>query len=314
MNKFELQKLRDLPIEEVAEQLGLQVMHHKSLCPFHNDHHASLSFNVRRNTFRCFVCGANGGTIDLTMRVLNTDFKSACRFLNDGDITTANYGYTRTHSHITEERKQAFDASKYERFFINPWLSTDARSFLYEKRMLDQRVIRWCRLTSWRDRQGVNWLQIPYYDADWNLIGIQQRNLNTSEHDVDNGLQMPRFRFPRGSKCSIYNLPVLKKLKPEEPLFITEGCSDCWAMLSFGHKAIAIPSATLLKPDDTRLLKALTANLSTPFHMYPDKDEPGERLFMQLRDILPNLEHHHLPVDCKDFADYYVKKRKEVII
>ena len=46
MDKYELQKLRDLPIEGVAERLGLSVSRHKCLCPFHNDHHASLSFKV----------------------------------------------------------------------------------------------------------------------------------------------------------------------------------------------------------------------------------------------------------------------------
>ena len=40
MEKYELQKLRDLPIEGVAERLGLRVVRHKALCPFHDDHHA----------------------------------------------------------------------------------------------------------------------------------------------------------------------------------------------------------------------------------------------------------------------------------
>ena len=79
MDKFELQKLRELPIEGVAERLGFQVKTHKCLCPFHNDHHASLSFSVRRNTYRCFVCGASGGPIDLVMRYLNKAFLDACR-------------------------------------------------------------------------------------------------------------------------------------------------------------------------------------------------------------------------------------------
>ena len=83
MEKYELQKLRDLPIEGVAERLGLSVRMHKALCPFHDDHHASLSFSVRRNTFRCFVCGAHGGPIDLVMRHLHVDFKEACRWLAD---------------------------------------------------------------------------------------------------------------------------------------------------------------------------------------------------------------------------------------
>ena len=39
-----------------------------------------------------------------------------------------------------------------------------------------------------------------------------------------------------------------KPTRPDDELWITEGCSDCWAMPSAGHKAIAIPSATLLSP------------------------------------------------------------------
>ena len=78
------------------------------------------------------------------------------------------------------------------------------------------------------------------------------------------------------------------------------------AMLSAGHKAIAIPSATLLSQADKALLRDLAQRLGTSFHMFPDRDAPGERLFMQLREVLPGLQHHQLPVGCKDFAEYYV--------
>ena len=97
-------------------------------------------------------------------------------------------------------------------------------------------------------------------------------------------------------------------LKPGDELYITEGCSDCWAMLSAGHKAIAIPSATLLGPKDIELLSSLPSPLSTSFHMYPDRDEPGERLFLQLQKVLPSLVHHQLPPGCKDFGEYYSHK------
>lgn len=120
------------------------------------------------------------------------------------------------------------------------------------------------------------------------------------------GREAPRFRFPYGSRCTVYNLPVTAMLRPGEPLFITEGCSDCWAMLSAGHKDIAIPSATLLSQADKALLRDLAQRLGTSFHMFPDRDAPGERLFMQLKEVLPGLQHHQLPVGCKDFAEYYV--------
>jgi DNA primase len=149
-------------------------------------------------------------------------------------------------------------------------------------------------------------------------VGIQNRNLskenqNENQNEKFSNSQIldrkenraPRFRFPQGSECGIYNLPVLNRLAKGEPLYITEGCSDCWAMLSSGHKAIAIPSATLLKPKDVEQLSTLSSQLSTSFHMFPDQDEPGERLFLQLRQLLPNLEHHQLPPGCKDYSDYY---------
>ena len=299
MDRLELQKLRDLPIEGVAERLGLRVKMHKALCPFHDDHHASLSFKVSKNTFRCFVCGASGGPIDLVMRYLRKDFLEATRWLADENniILTE---YKSQPSDIIHQT--SFDASRYERFFERPWLNDEARRFLFEERRIDPRVVRWCRLTSWKDKQGVPWLQTPYYDREGKLIGIQNRNL------VKGGY--PRFRFPQGSECSIYNLPVLNMLKPGETLFITEGCSDCWAMLSAGHKAIAIPSATLLNKKDKELLLSLSSSLSLTFAMYPDNDAPGERLFLQLREVLPTLVHHQLPPDCKDFSELYLRARQ----
>ena len=34
MEKYEIQKLRELPIEKVAKEMGMKVEHHKALCPF----------------------------------------------------------------------------------------------------------------------------------------------------------------------------------------------------------------------------------------------------------------------------------------
>ncbi len=301
MEKYEIQKLRDLPIEGVADRLGLHVARHKSLCPFHDDHHASLSFNARKNTYHCFVCDAKGGTIDLVMRHLGKSFPDACRWLADSHNVILTEWKPQTAP--SDKPPKPFDASRYLRHFEHPWLSSEAQRFLFADRRLSPAVVRWCRLTSWQDRQGTHWLQTPYFDQDGTLIGLQNRNL-----DYRPGSELPRFRFPYGARCSIYNLPVLAMLRPGEPLYITEGCSDCWAMLSAGHKAVAIPSATLLSPADKALLQQLANEKGTTFHMYPDRDAPGERLFLQLREVLPSLQHHQLPPTCKDFSEYYLSK------
>jgi DNA primase len=299
MQKYDIEKLRSLPCEGVAQRLGLRVVRHKSLCPFHDDHHASLSF--KKNKFKCWSCGESGDSISLVEKMLGKNFLDACRWLADEHNVIISSFRVKDDS---SAQQKPFDSSRYERFFERPWLIDEARRFLFDERRLDARVVRWCRLTSWKDKQGVSWLQTPYYDRDGKLVGVQNRNLVKGA--------LPRFRFPQGAECTIYNLPVLNLLRPGDELYITEGCSDCRAMLSAGHKAIAIPSATLLKRKDVELLQGLAASHSgkagrdITFHMYPDRDEPGERLFLQLQKVLPSLEHHQLPPGCKDFSDYYL--------
>ena len=387
MEKYEIEKLRDLPIEEVASQLGLQVARHKSLCPFHSDHHASLSFNTRKNLCRCFVCMDESlDSIGLVMKSLHVDFPKACFWLAERNgillekvwgrngwrrdcrsspaasavspassaastvsaaSSAASAVSTASAAPRSFDAPHSFDAARYARFFEHPWLNEAACRFLFDERKIDGRVARWCRLSSWTDRKGVNWLQIPYFDREGRLVGIQNRNLDfhrkshptdsmdsektgksscptdftddTDSKDSEDSKvsigskadtdfeEAPRFRFPYGSQCGIYNLQVLKLLTPGERLFITEGCSDCWAMLSAGHKAIAIPSATLLKPEDRDVLAYIGETFGVEWHMFPDRDAPGERLFLQLKEILPSLIHHQLPLGCKDFGEVYLK-------
>lgn len=377
MEKYEIEKLRDLPIEEVASQLGLQVARHKSLCPFHSDHHASLSFNTRKNLCRCFVCMDESlDSIGLVMKSLHVDFPKACFWLAERNgillekvwgrngwrrdcrsspaasavspaSSAASAVSTASAAPRSFDAPHSFDAARYARFFEHPWLNEAACRFLFDERKIDGRVARWCRLSSWTDRKEVNWLQIPYFDKEGRLVGIQNRNLDfhrksrptdsmdsektgknscptdftddTDSKDSEDSKvsigskadtdfeEAPRFRFPYGSQCGIYNLQVLNLLTPGERLFITEGCSDCWAMLSAGHKAIAIPSATLLKPEDRDVLAYISETFGVEWHMFPDRDAPGERLFLQLKEILPSLIHHQLPLGCKDFGEAYLK-------
>lgn len=306
MNKNDILRLRDTDIEQVAQRLGIGVKNHKSLCPFHDDSRPSLTFN--HNRYRCWACGAHGDVIDLVMRYTCRTFQEACQWL------ASEYGLgsetTLAPPRPAAKPAPTFDARRYEPYLRHRKLSDRARSFLFDERLIDPRVVEWCRLSSWRDRGGVEWLQIPYFDPKGHLIGMQRRNLSR-QTPFGSALDpsQPRFRFPAGSRCSIYNLPIVNCLHEGDELWIAEGPSDCWAMLSDGHKALAIPSATMLKKEDSLFLQRLVTDRNLSVRAWPDHDEAGEKLFAQLQDILPIIVDARTIENHKDYAEAYVAAR-----
>ncbi|MCI6338983.1 MAG: hypothetical protein MR802_13890 [Prevotella sp.] len=75
-------------------------------------------------------------------------------------------------------------------------------------------------------------------------------------------------------------------------------------LTSAGHKAVAIPSATSLTKADVGLLREGLPEGMT-LHMYPDNDEPGMKLFEDLKRWFPQLKRHVLPEGYNDFGQWY---------
>lgn len=347
LSRFDIQKLQDLPIEQVSEALQISVSRHKALCPFHEDTRPSLTFNVRKNRYRCFVCDASGNSIDLVMKSQGWSFYESCKWLaKQFSVVLSNeLGYFQERALKQQVRKvkkelppPPIDVHYLESLMANPVLTEEAQRFLFDERKISPQVVRQIGISSisqpvpMSGNLNGSWfnapsLLIPYKDIDGNLLSVQARYLGNSLLSVVHSPlspegQVPRFQFPKGSICSIFNLPVLKTLSGEEELWITEGVTDCLAMLSSGRKAIAIPSATLLKPEDVELItRPLSEGWRGSFHMYPDQDEPGERLFLELNKLLSphigrvggGLQHHLLPSKYKDFGEYWAKGRLGIL-
>ena len=391
IDKADILKLQELPIERVALALGLEVRRHKCLCPFHDDSHPSLTFSTSRNRYRCYVCDARGGTIDLVMNTQHWPFYDSCKWLADKfDVYISEFsnwlspsGRRAEPSQILETRKletrnlkleTTVRSMKPETKFPHPSspnlhyleslishpsaLNREAERFLFEERRLDPQVVAALGLRSISNPVPMSgnpngtWfnapsLLIPYRDIDGRLLSVQARylgnqvphcnaTLSKREPSALDPQPLPRFQFPKGSRCSIYNLPILRHLEAGEPLFVTEGCSDCWSMLSSGHKAIAIPSATLLNDSDLekvvrevraknpsslrstsgRSFELASLENSQPstfqIHIFPDQDKAGEALYERLLQASLKysftLVRHQLPAGCKDFSEYYLQR------
>ena len=356
INKFDIQKLRELDILQVADLLGMGLRNKRALCIHHDDHHPSLAFNVRKNTCHCYSCGFSADTIALVRERLNLGFSEACRWLADHfdvyiadehrdthrkdvkkAVTASDRRLASLRAHFAETHvshghpssayvaQASVDVEFYQQMFRQMHLSESGRRFLFEERLLTPEALKVCHIVS--TEQSVCMARVgcgvfdgpslifPYFDQEGRLVSVQSRYLGKKKSELSFDMnkvsldeakpkEIPRFKFAPGSHRMIYGLDRLKDYPPGEPLLITEGPSDCWAALTLGFHAIAIPSATLFD----RSFQGLLAGRN--LHIFPDQDEAGLSLYFELKQALPSLVYHQLPEGCKDLSEYYLKLRR----
>jgi DNA primase len=333
-----VERLESLDIEDVARNLGLDVARHKARCFMHEDHNPSLSFHKDRHRWKCFVCNEGGGSaISLVQKRMDCDFIQACEWLcSEYGIFLPNHApiYLKPVKpymsfHPLEQERSPFRTDIALWIIQHAGLSDLAKRFLFEERKLNSALVAKLKIGSITNSKRllerllenftvddlvngglakmVNGkivlhlftpcLIFPYFDENNELLIIQTRYLGEKG-------RAPRFLFPPNQRPRIFNQPLINQLQSGDNLYISEGVTDCLALLSAGLPAVAVPSAKNIPLDDLRKLKDFR------LHMYPDNDEAGDDAFRMIRSKLvsmgSNLIRCKLPEGYKDFSEYYI--------
>lgn len=185
IDKYNIQKLRELDILQVADLLGMGLRNKRALCIHHDDHHPSLAFNVKKNTCHCYSCGFSADTIALVRERLNLGFSEACHWLADhfdvyiGDDrygNSAKYGnsaryadkcadkkvltasdrrmaslrahFAETHVSHGHIASSSVDVEFYQQMFRQMHLSESGQRFLFEERLLSPEALKVCQIVS----------------------------------------------------------------------------------------------------------------------------------------------------------------------
>ena len=179
IDKYDIQKLRELDILQVADLLGMGLRNKRALCIHHDDHHPSLAFNVRKNTCHCYSCGFSADTIALVRERLNLGFSEACRWLADHfdvyiadehrdthrkdvkkAVTASERRMASLRAHFAETHvshghpssayvaKASVDVEFYQQMFRQMHLSESGRRFLFEERLLSPEALKVCQIVS----------------------------------------------------------------------------------------------------------------------------------------------------------------------
>lgn len=179
INKFDIQKLRELDILQVADLLGMGLRNKRALCIHHDDHHPSLAFNVKKNTCHCYSCGFSADTIALVRERLNLGFSEACRWLADHfdvyiadehrdthrkdvkkAVTASDRRMASLREHFAETHvshgcpssayvaPSSVDVEFYQQMFRQMHLSESGQRFLFEERLLSPEALKACQIVS----------------------------------------------------------------------------------------------------------------------------------------------------------------------
>lgn len=223
INKFDIQKLRELDILQVADLLGMGLRNKRALCIHHDDHHPSLAFNVKKNTCHCYSCGFSADTIGLVRERLNLGFSEACHWLadhfdvyiadehrdthrkdvkkvltaSDRRMASLRAHFAETHVSHGHVASSSVDVEFYQQMFRQMHLSESGQRFLFEERLLSPEALKVCQIVSTeqsvcmaRVGRGVfdgPSLIFPYFDQEGRLVSVQSRYLGKpkSESSLD---------------------------------------------------------------------------------------------------------------------------------
>ena len=260
-----LEEIKEIPIQEVARRLGLEVQGQLARCFSHKpDRNPSLRLNLNKNQFHCYVCrGVGGSVIDLVMQVLGIDFQEAIAFLKDGDRRFLDgRGAERAVRPVAlpPERKSALldafmQAAPMEDPGIQYLASRGIRKEILEKMnvgfLSPDRYLSVYR--RFRDRYGLEIIkatglthfylfakqQLPFllfpYSFGGKVRSIQARCLLTKEEAETRRVK----RFAMTERAAVfYNHDLISRAKV---LFLCEGEIDTITMLQSGFPAIGSP-------------------------------------------------------------------------
>ena len=173
------------------------------LCPFHEDHHPSLSMSMETGCYWCHSCGAKGNGYQFAKAM---NHPNPSQWIDDKDKQLLNTQYGRN----TDEIDLWDKAKDYQKNLSVDWIK--------ESKMTMGMLVG-------EDKQGR--LTFPYFQEDNKVVGIK--------HHKDKNGERPYWEGD--GTCKWYGLQLLKGFDRNQPLYICEGEKDCIRWLSQGYQA-----------------------------------------------------------------------------
>lgn len=222
------------------------------LCPFHQDRNDSFSVDLKTGKWHCFAEDEGGNFVTFWAKYQGIDTKEAYKEI------LARYGITPEH----ERQAQPTNASGLGSYTLE--------RYSFDKRLPADFLRDTCRVDTGKDRDGTEYLRMPYFFEDGKEAAIRKRYAKKE------------FRWMRGSKGKIclygeWRLPGIRKAGYA---VLVEGESDTQTLWYLGIPAIGIAGASMFKDYQTMGLQDLK------LYIHKEPDGGGDTFYRKLTHAL----------------------------
>lgn len=222
------------------------------LCPFHQDRNDSFSVDLKTGKWHCFAEDEGGNFVTFWAKYQGIDTKEAYKEI------LARYGVTPEH----ERQAQPTNGSGLGSYTLE--------RYSFDKRLPADFLRDTCRVDTGKDRDGTEYLRMPYFFEDGKEAAIRKRYAKKE------------FRWMRGSKGKIclygeWRLPGIRKAGYA---VLVEGESDTQTLWYLGIPAIGIAGASMFKDYQTMGLQDLK------LYIHKEPDGGGDTFYRKLTHAL----------------------------
>ena len=314
------------------------------LCPFHNEKSPSFTVSPSKEIFKCFGCGKSGNAIGFIMEHEKYTYVEALRWL--ANRYNVEVEETETSPEYKEQQQIADSlhivnqfAAKYfaqqltetedgrsialsylkERGFTDAIIekfqigySPDKRdAFASEavKQQYSSEILRKSGLCVLRDEQLVDNYRgriiFPIHNQSGKIIGFGARIIGSSDRSPKY-INTPENELYIKSRILYGSFFARHPIDKLDECFLVEGYTDVTAMHQAGIENVVASGGTSLTPDQLRLVKKYTNNLTIIY----DGDAAGIKAALRGLDLAieEGLNVQMVLIPDKEDPDSYVKK------
>lgn len=251
------------------------------LCPFHDDKNNSFSVDLKTGCWKCHAEDRGGNFTSFYAELNGIDTKEAYKAI------LKKYG-----AYKAEEDKKPEGSL----------LSYSVAQYVLEKRLPEEFLKEQCCLQTKKDKQGIQYLYIPYFNENSDEVTYRKRY----------GGKAFRWKYGAGKDICMYGEWKLEQIRTAGYVALVEGESDSQSMWYMGVSTLGVPGASMMRKEWATTLQ----DLKVYIHVEPDKG--GETFLHKVTTALRDgnfigqvYKWSCKNLGCKDPSDVYIKYGKE---